>query len=142
MERDEAIAILTRKKKPLTHEAFVNAVRNRVPALALEYLMAGFDPNAPDKDGDTPLGAAVETNDAAMVRLLLERGANANDAAYFFAAVYGAPFIGSVEIIDLLVSAGCPTNFVETTTGQNALELARDMGDAKVIARLEQLYAV
>jgi hypothetical protein len=142
MNRDEAIAILTRKKKRLTQEALVDAVRNGVPHLVIEYVAAGFDPNTPDKAGETALGAAVSRNDPEMVRLVLAQGAKANDPYHFFEAVYGAPFISSVEIIDLLVNAGCPRDFVDTTTGFNALELARDMGDPNVVARVEQIYAV
>ena len=142
MNRDEATAILTTKKKRLTQEAFINAVRNGVPHLVAEYLAAGFDPNIPDNDGDTALGAAVSRNDPEIVRLVLAHGAKADDASYFFEAVYGAPFISSVEIIDLLFSAGCPRDFVDPTTGFNALELARDMGAPNVIARVEQIYAV
>lgn len=142
MNRDEAIATLTRKKKALTQEAFVNAARNGAPHLVDEYIAAGFDLNAHDEKGDTALGAAVAHNDSAMVRFLIEKGATTDDAGYFFDAVYGAPFIGSIEIIDLLIEAGCPTDFVEQTTGFNALELARDMGDPKVVARLEKIYGV
>ena len=139
MDRDEALASLTSKKKALTQEAFVNASRNGVPHLIAEYLAAGFNVNAPDKKGDTALGAAVERNDIATVRFLIQNGAKADDVGYFFYAVYGAPFIGSVEIIDLLAAAGCPTNFIDEATGFDALGLARDMGDPQVVTRLEEL---
>jgi ankyrin repeat protein len=142
MSRDEALASLTRKKKALTQEALVNAARNGAPHLVGEYLAAGFDVNAADGTGDTPLGVAVERNDPEIVRYLLANGAKANDSGYFFHAVHDAPFIGSVEIIDLLLEAGCPVDFIEETTGFNALELARDMGDPAVVARLEKLFDV
>lgn len=139
MRKEDAIAELKRKKKSFTQEAFVNSVRNNIPHLVNEYIVAGFDVNTPDKKGTTPLAAAIESDDANIVQQLLDYGAKADDASYFFDAIYNAPFLESVEIIDILVAVGCPVNFIEETTGFDALALARDMGSPIVIHRIEEI---
>ena len=139
MNKQEAIAELTRKKKVLSQEAFVNSIKNNVPHLIEEYISAGCDLNAPDKNGITPLSAAISTDDSKIIKQLIEKGAKADDADYFFDAIYNAPFIDSVEIIDLLVSEGCPVDFIEEATGFDALALAKDMGSSLVINRVKEI---
>ena len=132
LDKRSAIAELERKKKPLTQEAFVNTVRNAVPHLVIAYLAAGFDPNKPDRHGDSPMKVATLLDEPGILVELLEHSGEANDAAYFFNAIYTAGFTGSTAVIDVLVNAGCPIHFVDEETGLDGLGLARDMGNESV----------
>lgn len=61
-------------------EQFIRDIRDRNYAESMPYLVNGGNPNAREFKGSPALLVAAEVNDAAMVRSLLEYGANPNIA--------------------------------------------------------------
>ena len=71
-------------------------------------LEAGASLHAKDKIGRTPLVAAIAKGTAAMVALLLKRGASAKEfrSAFNFTALHFAAGQGKQDIVDVLVGPG------------------------------------
>jgi ankyrin repeat protein len=112
------------------------AVRTGNQAAASKLLAAGADPDRPLPDGSTLLAWAVEKQDAQMVKLLLERRANANGgtdpatAPLIIACQYGDP-----TIVGLLLSARANVN-VSRPDGIEPLALCSGSAPAQIVGRL------
>ena len=99
----------------------------------LELLLkAGLDPNLTNNQGETPLGIAVKQGNAKNVQMLLQHGADANEAIrfnYHFDPFYGwnplhvAAYNGNSEIAEILLKNGARTD-LKTLYGKSALDLA------------------
>src|SRR5262249_19439862 len=69
---------------------------------------ARIDANA--ADGTAPLAVAAFSNQPAVVKLLLERGADSNAAAGGYGALHAAVLRGSAESVRALLAAGANPN--------------------------------
>ena len=79
-----------------------------------------------------PLHAAVARRNAAVVRELLNRGADVNGAqAGGFTPLHSAAFHGDREIVELLLSHGADTG-KRTADGKTPAALAAEHGNAAV----------
>ena len=140
MNENEAKNTLLKKGKKLSQRSFVKSAESGSIKLVEIYLAAGFDINAQDQHGTTPLYAAVASEDTEMVRFLISNGASTDDPELFFVGVYGAAFSDDTEIIDALASSGAPLNGVDEETGFNVYELVCDMGNKNIATYLKEKY--
>ncbi|MES2604866.1 MAG: ankyrin repeat domain-containing protein [Pseudomonadota bacterium] len=118
-------------------ELLMRAVRSGDHATA-EKLVASTDVNHLLPDGSTPLAWAVESQDVAMVQLLLKAGASprvANSASV--APLLIACEYGDAAIIDMLLAAEADVN---ATRSDGITPLAICAGNAKA-ATVERLIA-
>ena len=93
--------------------------------LQLQALLArGLPPDQPDRDGETPLHAAVRQGRAQTVQLLLDHGANANHAsAQGVPPLLLATTLGQAPAAELLLQAGADPNAADRF-GRTALHEA------------------
>ena len=79
-------------------------------------LLAGADPNIPNRYGRTPLFRVVQNGEAELGRLLLQAGADVNAADRYGATpLRFAAERGSVDIAEALLSAGAAVNPVPSS---------------------------
>ena len=90
-----------------SEEAFLHEVKTGNRGEVEEFIRAGINVNAKDKDGSTPLMIASEKSDSEIVGLLLKSGAdpNAGDIAGYTALMF-ASYSGNLEIARLLIGSG------------------------------------
>lgn len=117
-------------------EQLLHAVREGDHSTAAALLSGAVDPNKPLADGSTPLSWAVESQDADMVRLLLEAGArtDGSDNAAASALVVGCQY-GNAAVLDLLLQAGANVK-AATADGITALALCAGNAPTAVVAAL------
>jgi uncharacterized protein len=85
----------------------------------------------------TALHAAVSSNQPAIVRWLIDAGADVNARQQMdYTALMGAAANARLEILDMLLAHGADAS-LKTTDGKTAADLAREHGHAEVAARLE-----
>lgn len=110
----------------------VKAERGRLPTV-MRYIRNGVDVDTRDSEGCTALIAAVANGHTAVVRALLEAGANPNLATgEGMTAIMCAT---SAEVVNLLVTAGADVN-AGAYAVSNALAGAAVWGRVEVIAAL------
>jgi len=100
--------------------------------LADLFLAAGADPSAPSTNAMcvAPLHSATSRGDAAMVRKLLEKGADPNAKQQGgWTALHNAASQGNVEVVRLLRSNGADVA-ARTDEGKTAADLAAERGHA------------
>jgi len=106
-------------------------------ALVRKALSSGFDVNATDPEGHSPLMMAAYNGHSEIIRLLLKEGAipDARDAAKRTALMYAStgPFNESVV---LLLDAGADPNLVDNEEHFTALMFAAAEGQAEVVRTL------
>ena len=124
------------------HKEWRVAVETADLAAIDAQLASGADIDARDEHGQTALMNAARDGQAPVVRLLAERGADLNHhAKYGLTAVMLAVIGGHAEVVRVLVAAGADLTLVGTGApgfqGKTAGELARERGDAGVLAVLE-----
>lgn len=95
---------------------------------------------------DKRLYRAIENNEFDKVKLLVEQGANVNIKNWNgWTPMHSAARVGSIEIIDFLISKGCLVYETITTDignfkeGANPTKIAKIMGHKKVSLHLENL---
>lgn len=106
--------------------------------LAELFLASGADPNAASTNAMhvTPLHAAASRGDAAMVRKLLEKGADPGARQQSgWTALHGAAAQGDVEIVRLLRAGGADAS-ARTDDGKTPAELAGERGHAALAESL------
>ena len=108
---------------------------------ARALLAHGADPELCNDRGQTPLAAAAFKGDLAMVRLLLQHGANVNvngtgpdgKTALMMAAMFNR-----TDIVELLIAQGADPD-ARDASGMSALDAARGMGAADTPTQLARL---
>lgn len=108
------------------------------PTLARLFLDSGADPNAASTNAMkvTPLHAATSRGDAAMVKVLLEKGARPDERQQGgWTALHNASAQGNVAIVRMLRSAGADAA-CRTDDGKTAAELADERGHAELAETL------
>ncbi|KIW74270.1 hypothetical protein Z517_12210 [Fonsecaea pedrosoi CBS 271.37] len=115
----------------------------------LELLKAGVSPNGKSRDGSSPLIAAIWNQDLILMSLLLEWGADANDASCIpdpwqnetelldrqicgcLPPIHWAAAMGNLSAVTILCNAGADVNksdsdkeYSQDTNGLTALQLA------------------
>lgn len=110
-------------------------------ALADLLLASGADPNAASANAMkvTPLHAATSRGDAAMVKKLLDKGADPDARQQSgWTSLHNAAAQGSVEIVRLLRSNGADLS-ARTEDGKTAADLAAEQGHAALAESLRQM---
>ena len=123
------------------HKEWRIAVETADLAAIDAQLASGAAINARDGHGQTALMNAARDGQTDVVRLLVERGAALDHhAKYGLTALMLAVLRGHVEVVRVLVEAGADLALVGTGApgfyGKTAEALARDRGDASVLAIL------
>jgi ankyrin repeat protein len=106
--------------------------------IARRLLDLGANPNLASNNDlrVAPLNSAVTTGSAAMVELLLARGASPNlEEASGYTPLHTAAGHGNREIIEMLLAAGADATR-RTKDGKTPGDVARHYGHAEVAARL------
>jgi ankyrin repeat protein len=91
--------------------ALHEAAREGEMRLASKLIDEGADLNALDKEGETPLTAAVLAGKLTVVRLLLDRGAGVmgrNEGG--FTVLHAAAYSGRAQIVELVLERGARIN--------------------------------
>jgi ankyrin repeat protein len=106
---------------------------------ALVLIECGADLNAVDPyDGRSPLMKAVATHRGALVRLLLERGAEPNACnRWGCTPLMLAVVVRDASLVDTLLRAGAHVH-VRDEVGRTAVDLAREVGDIEILTRLSR----
>jgi ankyrin repeat protein len=113
------------------------------PELAASLLDRGaaVDSRSTNPMRNTPLHAAVAGGNATCVKVLLERGADANATQHGgWTGLHGAAQSGNTGIAELLVAAGARID-ARADNGQSPLDMALANGKSAVVALLERLGA-
>jgi ankyrin repeat protein len=98
---------------------------------ALSLLLVGAAPQ------ESPVADAAQANDAAEVRTLLQRGADANGAqADGLTALHWAAMNNNTEMVDLLLYAGATVKPLTRVGGYTPLHLAARSGHNEVVSAL------
>lgn len=117
--------------------ALIQAYRADNLPVVESMLIAGFDANARDEDGSTPLIVASQNGYKQILLVLLAHGADV-DAKNFSngdTALIAAVRMGHVELVRALLKAGANLN-IKATNGETALTIALHKGDRKVMLTL------
>ncbi|MFG2041629.1 ankyrin repeat domain-containing protein [Dactylosporangium sp. NPDC048998] len=104
-----------RRRKKLTTRLMASLLRDDLPGV-LAALRAGADPNAPGRDGTTPLYLAAVQSAPAAVRLLLEAGADPDlesGRGEQGTPLTGASAWGSTDVVRVLLAHGADPNLRE-----------------------------
>jgi len=131
---------LVRGGQELTPGAFVEAAQRGDLRSVRLYLRAGFDVDAPDALGRTPLVAAADAGSKEVAVALLDAGATlklctTSPAPGAFSPLFAAAVRGNVEMATLLLERGADPEQVcgETTPGNAAARFGRG-GVVKLLA--------
>jgi ankyrin repeat protein len=119
--------------------AIILAVETKDVFFVDELLKAGARPNDKPRRGDdrTALTRAVEIGNAAMVRVLLEAGADPDlPGTQNEPAIIKAANLGHVAVMRALLDAKVNMEATDMT-GRTALESARRSGQNRIVAMLE-----
>jgi ankyrin repeat protein len=112
------------------------AVTSRRPDAVRELLRKRVDVNQPEADGTTALFRAAETDDLAIVQMLIRAGANPNAATpYGFTPLSMATLNGNSAIVQALLDAGADPNRA-TPDGETPLMVAARTGVAPAVKLL------
>jgi ankyrin repeat protein len=124
----------------LQQTALAEAARDGNTARIVELLDAGAQVNSPGS-GHTALEGAIEARSAAVVKLLLERGANPNAPLAKWERITVTPLDvatdkDDAEIVTLLLAHGAGANEVEPTSGFTILMAAAMAGHTAAVQAL------
>ena len=106
----------------------LEAARNGDLIKVKTALEKGANPNAKDKDGDTPLHFAAQEGHVKIAKLLLEHGADPNARNYHDwgrTPLHRAAIGGHVEIVKILLERGVDPRIADNE-GRIPLDYAKD----------------
>jgi ankyrin repeat protein len=110
-------------------------------ATADVLLQDGLDPDGKDNKYNTPLMIAAQQGDLPMTRLLLEKGASVETVnRQNFTPLAHAVRFNQDSVARILIDSGASVNHV-IKPGMNLYDLARELGNSKVLAMLKQAGA-
>jgi uncharacterized protein len=118
------------------------AIFFRHPAIARDLIERGADVNAAAKNPQrvAPIHAAATVGDRDMVRLLLERGADANARQQAgFAALHTAALHGDIEMAKILVEHGADLKRA-SDDGKTAETFATEKNHQEFVRWLQSMY--
>jgi ankyrin repeat protein/uncharacterized protein YegJ (DUF2314 family) len=119
-------------------ERLIHAVENGDVAAATAALDDQANIEAADKRGCTILMTAVYGQNQPMVEMLLERGANPNEAGDGTPVLHFAALTGNVAILDLLLQRGADITAKDRIRGCSSMLPAVVKGNAEAVTRLIQ----
>ena len=112
------------------------AVSSRAPLAIIEKLIdAGFDANAPGRDGESCLTAACRNTDIETVRYFLDKTTVIEDAAAGSLPLIAAAQSGRIETVKLLLDKGCSVDLRDEQQC-TALHKAAGRGSADIVSLL------
>jgi len=118
-----------RPNKPL-----FDAIERGRPGLVRELIAEGMSVQDPcGKDGDTPLGSAMQRQDPEIVRALLEAGADPNKA--HIPPILDAAHASRLDIVELLLDAGADVT-VRGPHKETLMSVAVGMDNAALLQRI------
>ena len=135
---DKPGAQLVNTRDPSTGESALHIVAKRHDASWLTFLLSrGAQPDAKDRQGNTPLMIAAQGGDTEEARLLLQAGANPNPIN----SSGETPLIRAVQhrdlaMVRLLSSNGADPAIRDTIAGKSAAEYAEEDPRATAVAQL------
>ncbi|WP_031501066.1 ankyrin repeat domain-containing protein [Bryobacter aggregatus] len=119
-----------------------HSVPRRQTDVTKMLLEMGVDPNAPGKEGTTPLAEAALKGDLESVRALVERGARPNAISRSGTQpIHDAALGDNAEVIRMLVAKGADVNARTRDENQTPLHVAAAMGKMKAVEALVALGA-
>jgi ankyrin repeat protein len=124
---------LTNKGVPYTKTSFISAAKYGKTEDVKKFLAAGMDVNA-NVDG-TALIAATASKNLAMVKFLVENGADVNETNYLGSALTAAVYVGNFDIANYLIANGADVNDA-SNDGTTAMLVAAQTGQAEMIELL------
>jgi uncharacterized protein len=121
---------LVKLGKDFTPGAFIACVFDDDKQAVRLFMDAGIDINAADKDGITAVSVAAMKGNAALVKALLDKGANPNVALTAgtekgMTPLIAAATVGNLEVVKLLVGKGVDVN-AKDGHGLTAADYAAD----------------
>lgn len=125
------------------NDALMRAIQAGDTAKAAQAIKAGAQLNKPRADGSLPLAWAAETQNPAVVKLLLDKGAKPDAAASestSFSPLVVACQRGDAAIVAALLDAGAQVNRV-ASTGVSPLALCAAHSSTVIVKRLLDLGA-
>lgn len=127
------------------NEALAILVTRNEVDLVFRFLERGANPNAQDMHGVPCLAVAVEKGNLDIARALVNHGAKTKAKT-----MVGQPVLicamtskkvdhdSKVDLVELLLSNGAPTKVKDAFTSRTAMQVAQDMGDARIIGLLKK----
>jgi uncharacterized protein len=129
---------VNQRELPSQRTALFMAAAGRCVKSLRALLDLGADPNVPDFEGDTPLGAAVVADSKASAQLLINAGAKVNHAnGVGLTPLMKAAELDRVGILELLLRSGANSD-LKAGNGKTALMFAREAGHKRAVAILER----
>src|SRR5215471_11909760 len=120
------------------HTHLGEAIRYRLPDVALELIRRGADVNLTHGAMSAPLTVAAEICSEDSVRYLLERGAkvNAKDPGGHTALLTASAFCKEGKVVQILLKAGADPNTSDDEGGSTPLIAAAQSGNVGVVEAL------
>ena len=119
-------------------ETFVERVKAGDAIVVDQFLAAGMNPNAMNKEGKTALIVASQMGRPALVQLLLDRGAGVNvaDAKFRATPLIWAGLSNNSQVTKLLLEHGANPKAKEAQGGTTALQAAAGRGNLESVQML------
>lgn len=115
-------------------------IENGCPEIMALFATKGFDIDIKDQDNETPLLNAIYAGHTAVVKVLIDHGADVNnankssrDSAIHFAANFDRP-----EILEMLLRKGADYNALDCN-GRNLAHCAARTGSTKLVKIMSEL---
>jgi ankyrin repeat protein len=119
-------------------DTFVERAKAGDAIVVAQFIAAGMNPNAMNKEGKTALMAAAETGRPAMVQFLLDKGAavDVRDAKFRATPLIWAGLANNSQVTKLLLEHGADPKARESQGGTTALQAAAGRGNLEAVQLL------